>query len=141
MGPIAFTGRLSGMMGKVFGKCQSIIENSSLVTTAATNERAECSFSVDYIKTASSYGGEGYSRENSIHHILTGGADDGWYPASLPMSSSPLLGTSLCFGPIMPLLAPAATCVASMNQKIVPNLVSQAVSMPVVNNRVALPRT
>merc|ERR1712151_615723 len=136
--PTAFTGRLSGMMGKVLSKCQSIIEKSSLVTTAGTDEGAECTFSVDYIKTASSYGGEGCSSELSMQHLLTGGAADGWYQASLPLPSSPL--TTLCFGPMMPLLAPAATCVAKMNQAIVPSLVQQAACMPVVNDSTAVPR-
>merc|ERR1711881_201334 len=87
------------MMGKVLSKCQSIIEKSSLVTTAGTDECAECTFSVDYIKTASSCGGEGYSSELSMQHLLTGGAADGWYQASLPLPSSPL--TTLCFGSLM----------------------------------------
>merc|ERR1712151_593027 len=123
----------------VLSKCQSIIEKSSLVTTVGTDKCAEYTFSVDYIKTASSYGGEGCSSEISMQRMLTGGAADGWYQASLPLPSSPL--TTLCFGPVMPLLAPPATHVATMNQAIAPSLIPQTASMPVISNNAAVPRT
>lgn len=116
--PIALESRFSAFIGKVRSKCS--LEQSTMLPSSEFSDDTNV---VDYMETAYSLLHELSSEENVIRHIVTGGADDGWYPfSSLGHSAAPYVGTMLVSAPNIPIGSTIPSHAISTCRMSVPSL-------------------
>jgi hypothetical protein len=126
-GPTAFKRRISGVVGEALSICESVVGKSS---------------AIDYIETACSFLDKVHTDYNEIRNIVTGGAVDGWYQASFPVTSPPSsLGTMLCCAPFVPIPAQITSCMALANQMVMPSSAVNARATEVCTNEKVLQQT
>merc|ERR1712151_171300 len=118
--PHTLTTCISNMVGEALSMCQSVVDKSSrIISSVFTNDAKEDTCVVDYIETARSFIHTVHTDYNEVRNIVTGGAADGWYPASsLGQSPPSCLGVVMCIGPVMPVSVPIVVCGATANHVV-----------------------